>query len=210
MSDSKNLVEEKLDRDLLDALRITKSDPIIAFEEKLNRSLIQSLENGIGIENIWDCIQCGTCSGACPVSGHMDHTPRKIMAMLREGFTKEVLSSSAIWLCCSCYACTVQCPKNIKITNILYALKRNAIEKKLYPRRFAIPILAQEFFRIVKMFGRSFETLLMTIVALKANPKLLFGSMGLGMKLFFTGSLTIFPEIIKNRKAVQDILSKKK
>ena len=28
------------------------------------------------------CIQCGTCSGTCPVVDYMDHTPRRIIGMI--------------------------------------------------------------------------------------------------------------------------------
>jgi Fe-S oxidoreductase len=36
-------------------------------------------------------------------------------------FKGEVLSSYTSWLCASCYACTVECPKGIKITDIMYS-----------------------------------------------------------------------------------------
>ncbi len=31
------------------------------------------------------CIQCGTCSGTCPLSLYMDFTPRRIIALVRTG-----------------------------------------------------------------------------------------------------------------------------
>ncbi|HSJ55522.1 MAG TPA: 4Fe-4S dicluster domain-containing protein, partial [Anaerolineae bacterium] len=53
------------------------------------------------------CYQCGTCSGACPVTaaGGMKDTPRAIMRMIQAGLEAEVLSSETIWTCASCYHC---------------------------------------------------------------------------------------------------------
>ena len=43
---------------------------------------------------VLSCIQCGTCSGSCPVSFAMEHTPRRIFAMVRAGMRDQVLSST--------------------------------------------------------------------------------------------------------------------
>ena len=59
--------------------------------------------------------------------------------MVRAGFRDEVLSNRTVWLCASCYQCTVECPKGIKITDVMYALKREAIENKIYPKTFPCP-----------------------------------------------------------------------
>ena len=47
--------------------------------------------------------------------------PRQIIAMIRAGLRAEVLSSYTTWLCASCYACTVARPRQIRITDIMYA-----------------------------------------------------------------------------------------
>ena len=82
----------------------------------------------------------------------------------------EVLNSLTIWLCASCYSCTVECPREIKITDVMYALKQEAIAQGVYPKRFPIPVLAQEFFRGVERTGRNSEGPLMVRFFLKTNP----------------------------------------
>ena len=42
-----------------------------------------------------------------------------------------VVKSNTIWLCTSCYYCTVRCPAGIKITDLMYELKRMAIKYDL-------------------------------------------------------------------------------
>src|ERR1700690_1813762 len=87
----------------------------IKYESELDRTFGERIARLAYGENLFGCIQCGTCSGTCPMSTYMDFTPRKIIAMVRAGFRDEVLSNHTVWICASCYSCTVECPKSIKI-----------------------------------------------------------------------------------------------
>jgi quinone-modifying oxidoreductase, subunit QmoC len=149
-----------------------------------------------GCERLMSCIQCGTCSGSCPLSIYMDYTPRRIINLVREGFREDALASQTIWLCASCYACSVNCPQDIHITDIMYTLKREAIKSRLYPKRFAIPVLAREFHNMVARRGRSSEFWLVLRMALKSNPKILFSMIGTGWKLVRTGRMSLAMEKI--------------
>lgn len=181
----------------------------IKYEAELSKSFPYEVAKYPGGENVWDCIQCGTCSGTCPVSLYMDHTPRKIIAMIRGGFKDEVLRSFTIWICSSCYACTVQCPMKIKITEIMYSLKRMAIEQGHYPKKFPIPALANEFVEMVKKNGRINEGMLTTKFMLKTEPKRILKSSSLGMKLMRAGRMNIFAsERIKRTEDITRLLNK--
>ena len=81
----------------------------IVLERSVRRDFVDELLSVPGGDRVHDCIQCGTC-GSCPVSYFMDNPPRKLLAMIRAGMREEVLASNTMWLCTSCYACTVQCP----------------------------------------------------------------------------------------------------
>ncbi|MEW6238299.1 MAG: 4Fe-4S dicluster domain-containing protein [Candidatus Omnitrophota bacterium] len=176
------------------------------YEEELDPQFAQDVVKKLGSDNLFGCIQCGTCSATCPVSHHMDYSPRRIIAMTRAGFKDEVMRSFTIWLCASCYSCTVGCPKEIKITELMYTLKQKAIEEKVYPSRFPIPVLAREFARTVRNFGRNHEGLLLLRMFLKTNPFKLFTMSGLGSKLFFKGRLEIMPHTIKGKQQLLNIL----
>ncbi len=151
-------------------------------------------------EKLYGCIQCGNCSATCPLSPYMDYTPRKVIAMVRAGFRDEVLSNSTVWLCASCYSCTVECPKGIKITDIMYALKREAIIKKVYPRNFAIPALSRTFYDEVRAGGRINETWLLTRFYMRTNIFKAIGFIGLALKLFGTGRLKLAEKKLKDRQ----------
>src|SRR5512136_38967 len=102
------------------------------------------------------CIQCGTCGGSCPSGSAMEHTPRAIFAMLRAGMRDDVLNSNTPWMCVSCYYCTVRCPQNIHITDVMYTLKNMALREKLYSDSTA-PDFSKTFINLVETYGRSFE-----------------------------------------------------
>lgn len=102
------------------------------------------------------CIQCGTCGGSCPSASAMDHTPRAIFAMLRAGMRDEVLKSNTPWMCVSCYYCTVRCPQDIHITDIMYTLKNMSLKSKMVQDSTASDF-SRTFIRYVENYGRSFE-----------------------------------------------------
>ena len=159
-----------------------------------------------GGENLRHCIQCGVCSATCPLSLYMDYTPRRLINLAREGFKKEVLSSLTIWLCSSCYSCRVECPKKIQVTDIMYALKRRAISEGVYPKRFPIPVLAKEFGRMIFMWGRVNETLLVIDLFLRTNWFKFLSMTGLGLNLMRTGRMSFLPEHIQRKDELRKVL----
>lgn len=163
----------------------------IKYQSEVNPDFGKEIASMTGGEDLYSCIQCGTCSSTCPVSIYMHYTPRRVIALTRAGFDKEVLTHNTIWLCASCYACTVDCPKGIRITDVMYALKRKAIEQKVYPRGFAVPALAKEFYKSVHKSGRSNEIYTVAKTFLKTNPFKLLKNAVMGIRLLFKGRLQL-------------------
>jgi len=159
-----------------------------------------------GCEQLENCIQCGTCSGVCPLSIYMDHSPRQVMALTRADFRDEVLRSHTIWLCASCYACTVECPQQIRITDIMYELKQRAIDAGIYPRRFPIPVLAHEFTRMVRKHGRITELVLVIRLFLKTDWFAALGNWRLGIDLMRTGRFSLLTERIRRHGDIARML----
>ncbi|MGA2629683.1 MAG: 4Fe-4S dicluster domain-containing protein [Terriglobia bacterium] len=163
----------------------------VKYEKELERDLAAEVIATPGGEKIFSCLQCGTCGSACPLSVYMDYTPRKLIGMVREGFKEEVITSFAIWLCASCYECTVRCPSGIGVTEVMYALKRIAIREGIYPRRFPVPVLAKEFMKMLKGSGRTNEFWLVLRVLLKTAPLKLLTSWPLGLRLMLRGRMCL-------------------
>jgi quinone-modifying oxidoreductase, subunit QmoC len=178
----------------------------IKFEADRDPEFARWISHTVGGERIRHCLQCGLCSASCPLSLYMDYTPRRLMHLSREGFKEEVLSSSSIWLCTACYACMVECPKKINITHLMYALKQRAIEGRFYPKRFPIPVMAQQFSRMVRDSGRITESWLILRVFLRTAIWRLVGMSGLGWKLFVAGRLTAKKEKVERRAEIRTLL----
>jgi heterodisulfide reductase subunit C len=178
----------------------------IKFEADRDPEFARWISHTVGGERIRHCLQCGLCSASCPLSLYMDYTPRRLMHLSREGFKEEVLSSSSIWLCTACYACMVECPKKINITHLMYALKQRAIEERFYPKRFPIPVMAQQFSRMVRDSGRITESWLILRVFLRTAIWRLLSMSGLGWKLFVAGRMPARKEKIEHRPEIRMLL----
>ena len=183
-----------------------KIERTVKFEAERDPEFARWISQTIGGERIRHCLQCGLCSGSCPLSLYMDYTPRRLMHLSREGFKEEVLASQSIWLCSCCYACMVECPKGINITHLMYALKLRALEEGRYPRRFPIPVLTHEFARMVRNRGRISESWLVLRVFAKSALLRLFGMAGLGLKLMKTGRMVFTPERVEHAAEVRRML----
>jgi quinone-modifying oxidoreductase, subunit QmoC len=178
----------------------------IKYESDRVRGFGREVMQVPGCEQLDSCIQCGTCSGVCPLSIYMDYTPRQVMELTRSDFKNEVLRNVTIWLCASCYACTVECPRQIRITDIMYELKQRAIHEGNYPKGFPIPVLAREFSDMVKKNGRITEMLLVMRLFLKTSWLAALGNWRLGIDLMKTGRFSLATEKIRQREDLSRML----
>lgn len=100
------------------------------------------------------CMQCGVCSGSCPLGPHWDHPPQEIFMMIRAGKREEVLGSSSMWMCTSCYNCIARCPRELPITHIMHGLAHYASRLGLMPKHQPTQKFAQKFWDNLYKKGR--------------------------------------------------------
>lgn len=97
--------------------------PIELSEKTIKRDFIEKVKHLSG-QDVYQCFQCGTCAGACPMSDKVDCVPRKVMKMVQYGMGDVVLHDiKSYWTCASCHACTVNCPRGIDIARVMEALR---------------------------------------------------------------------------------------
>ncbi len=103
------------------------------YKNNFLKEVEQQVEMG---EWVKMCMQCGVCSGSCPVNFHpgWEHPPQEIFMMIRAGKREEVLTSPSMWMCTSCYNCIVRCPRKLPITHIMHGLAEYAYELGLAPK----------------------------------------------------------------------------
>jgi len=177
-------------------------------EAELRQIFLKQVEDIPAGERIKRCIQCGTCTGSCPVSYAMDISPRQLIALFRAGEMETIMKSRSIWICASCYACTTRCPSGIKITDIIYALKRTAMEKNYRSNAHQVQILANLFVNNLMSYGRLHEGTLIRKFYTKTKITKLFGLIPLVKKMYQTKRLALFPKKIRAHESLSRIIKK--
>lgn len=173
-----------------------------------SRNVLDAVERAtLGDSRLEMCIQCGSCGGSCPSGGDMEHTPRQLFALIQANMIDEVLASNTPWYCVSCYFCTVRCPQEVHITDIMYTLKSMAIASGKVRDRTAQDF-SESFIGYVDGYGRSFEFGLATRHYLRHQPRELIGRAQMGLGMLSRGRIDLTPQKIQAIDQLQAILGR--
>ncbi len=75
------------------------------------------------------CIQCGRCTGGCPVTVRTNLNPRRFVY---DAYNKDLLDElshlTEVWDCTGCHTCAVRCPKGLKPVEVLFGLRSLLVE----------------------------------------------------------------------------------
>ncbi|MEK7819979.1 MAG: 4Fe-4S dicluster domain-containing protein [Pseudomonadota bacterium] len=169
-------------------------------------------ENVDGGDKMSLCMQCGMCSGSCPIGTLMDHGPRKLFMMVRAGMKEAVLTSNTIWNCTSCYNCVVRCPRAVPVTYILQSLAQKSVELG-YAKNAENARFAKSFWWSAKTFGRTDERLVTAryyfTFGLVEGIKKSLENLKIAIGMVKAGRMHIgAPHTIKDKKGLQAILAK--
>lgn len=195
----------------------------VVAQKTIDKSFLEEVAIIPGGEGVKLCIQCGTCSGSCPNADEMDYAPRQMIALVRAGMRDEALRSNSMWYCVSCYLCTVRCPREIKITELMHALDSLAIRHGVDSKRTRTPVMYRTFVDSIRSNGRVHEFGFMVKYYVKAmrfylpsranllNPLRVFELLGMlpvALGLYSHGRLALRPTKIKGMKELKAIIEK--
>ena len=175
-----------------------------ASNTALQEPLSETVLDNIG-QNIFRCYQCVKCSSGCPLADHFDIKPNQVMRSLQLN-DPSVLESKAIWLCAGCQTCATRCPQEIKVTDIMYILKRMAIRENRQRSKKA-RALSKAFVDIVNRNGRNQETELMVRFMLTANPLGAISAAPIGLSLYTHGRLPLTGKRIQDINGLRKIVA---
>ena len=100
------------------------------FNPKLPEKLVE-IGKKIGEEDVirsfTRCYQCGTCTGGCPSGRITAYRTRKLIRAALFGYG-DYIKSDDLWKCTTCYICYERCPRDVKITEIIKAMRNVAFQ----------------------------------------------------------------------------------
>ncbi len=159
-------------------------------------------------QNISACYQCGKCSAGCPTAYAMDIGPRQVMRAIQLGLRDEILNSSAIWLCVSCQTCSVRCPREIDIAQVMESLRLLSQSEGRPPAQREILVFHRAFLQQVRVFGRLYEVGLGIMYNLRSMH--FFNNIKRLPSLFAKKKLHLIPQRTKGAAEVRRIASRVK
>jgi heterodisulfide reductase subunit C len=142
--------EEKYE--LNNVIEVSDDIPVVTIKD-IDSDFKYEIVQEPGGENFLLCFQCGTCTASCPVKVvDESFNARRIIRMALLGLKEEVLKSEFIWLCSTCYTCYERCPKDVKITEVMNAIKNIAVrEGYIHPSFKAQVELLKEHGRLIEI-----------------------------------------------------------
>jgi quinone-modifying oxidoreductase subunit QmoC len=169
-------------------------------------------DNVKGGDQLSMCMQCGACSGSCPIGTDMDFGPRKLFMMIRAGMKEAVFESNTLWNCTSCYRCTVRCPRGIPVTYIVQGLAAKAADLG-YASEVDTARFARSFWWSVEHFGRTDERLVTAkyyfSFGLKTGIRKSLENLKIALSLVLKGRMHLgLPHKVADKKGLQAILAK--
>lgn len=84
-----------------------------------------------GGKDVMTCLQCGNCTGVCPISLKIDYKTRSIMKFCQFGLKNYTLGTR--WVCATCYRCYEHCPADINPAEVMIALRHIAVREGVIP-----------------------------------------------------------------------------
>lgn len=82
-------------------------------------------------ENIFKCMQCGTCSAVCPMVESMGLSTRQGIHLLQFGRAQEVIDAEMGEICAACHTCTVRCPRGIDVARVYEAVRQITLRQNI-------------------------------------------------------------------------------
>ena len=172
-----------------------------------NLSFYSEIKKRSGVE-INMCWQCMTCTNGCPVAHAMDYNPNAIVELARMGLKKEVLESSAIWLCVGCNTCALRCPNLIDMAALNDTLRKFAIEENVKVAQPGILEFHRTVLRSIRNHGRTHKLGIM--LWYKFYRRDWFSDIAVGTKMMLKRKLSFLPSGIRRLTDIKNIFKEKR
>jgi heterodisulfide reductase subunit C len=160
-------------------------------------------------QNLMECLQCGKCTGGCPIASEDVGGPRQLIGAILMGLEDQALSDPTWLNCVSCGTCATRCPVEINMYHVATTLCELAEQKRVKPAEPEIHLFEKIFLNSVRRYGRVQE--LKTAMEFNLRTLNPFKSMTQGIALMLKGAFSPIDMLgIRGKKdrSVSQIFSK--
>ena len=139
-------------------------------------------------QNLLECLQCGKCTGSCPISSDQVGGPRQLIARILADMKDEALQDPTWWYCVSCGTCANRCPVEINMYHVATVLCEMAEAQGVVASEPDIHRFEALFLDSVRRYGRVKE--LKTVMQFNLRSLKPFKDAGKGLKLMLRGAIS--------------------
>ncbi len=82
---------------------------------------------------LFGCIQCGKCTGGCPVARKTVLNIRSLIYSTLVESDLELKDHEELWDCTACFTCVERCPKDVQPAELIIALRGEMVESGRVP-----------------------------------------------------------------------------
>lgn len=165
-------------------------------------SLIAEIERRSG-QKISHCYQCGRCTSTCAATIAFDHPPHRFMRLLQLGMVDEALKSRTSHICYDCMTCSLRCPMNIDVANVIETVRNMADEMGIESREKNLSKFHRIFLKNVRRHGRLHEGSLLAMFNLKTRRP--FNDISIAWLVLRKKKVHITPQRIEHLRQIRRI-----
>jgi Fe-S oxidoreductase len=90
---------------------------------------------------LFGCIQCGKCTGGCPVARKTVLNIRSLIYQMLVEPEMEVNEHPELWDCTCCFTCVERCPKDVRPADLIIELRGQMVESGRIPETIGAALM---------------------------------------------------------------------
>ncbi|MDY6875866.1 MAG: (Fe-S)-binding protein [Chloroflexota bacterium] len=90
---------------------------------------------------LFGCIQCGKCTGGCPVARKTVLNIRDLIYQMLVEPEVEVKTHQELWDCTCCFTCVERCPKDVRPAELIIGLRAQLVESGRIPETIGTALM---------------------------------------------------------------------
>lgn len=90
---------------------------------------------------LYGCIQCGKCTGGCPVARKTVLNIRNLIYQMLVEPDLEVNAHEELWDCTCCFTCVERCPKDVRPAELIVSLRGQLVEGGRIPETIGAALM---------------------------------------------------------------------